>query len=266
MGAEFQDVASLQDFKSVDALAKGFVELKSFQGASIRIPGEDASDEARAEFNERLSNIDGVMVRPDLDNPDQSRDFYRSLGAPEKAEDYAINMPDGIENMQVDDSRIEMFRGLALEHGLTKKQFSGILGKIMDADLSEANTNRGTKEAAEATLRTEWGQAYDQNMTVAEAVARATGAPQEFQDAIAAGNMGPNMSKWLHSLASKFEGEGQNFINRDPAVYKDSPQETQEKINEIMNNKEHPYWSNGHPEHKNAIQKMIGLQQSLHKG
>ena len=53
---ELRSNPTLQDTKSVEALAKRFVDTKSALGASIRIPGEDASDEVRQEFYSKLNS------------------------------------------------------------------------------------------------------------------------------------------------------------------------------------------------------------------
>jgi len=265
LGSEYQEAASLQDFKSVDALAKGYMDLKQYQGSSLRIPGEDASAESRQEFNQRLiDDVPGVMLRPDFTVPEQAAEFYKSMGAPNEADGYQYTAPEGAGDFKTDDARISMFKDIALQNGLTKSQFSNIMNEIVASDVKDSTAMAAKAEEGMVSLRQEWGHAYDQNTQVAINIAKATGAPPGMQDALLSGNVGPDTMKWLHSLASKFGAEGQNLINKDPAVYKSTPAEIQDQISDIMGNRDHPYWVAGHPEHDQAVQKMLGLQRTLH--
>ena len=263
LGTEYKDTASLQDFKSVDALAKSYVDLKQQQGSSLRIPSSDAGEEAIKAFNDRLVNdVSGVMLRPDFNDADQSRDFYRSLGAPEEANGYEFQAPEGA-NGGIDEDRISMFRELAHKEGLTKTQFANIMGGVIEADMKNAEDDAQIKSDYEAALRNTWGHAYDQNKNNAMAVAKATGAPDEFQAALADGNVNPATMEWMNSLSSKFGAEGMNFTGRESPNYKKTPDEIRDQITEINGNKKHAYWNNSDPDHAKAVQRMLELQRSL---
>ena len=61
LAEDLRSEPSLKDFKDINSLAKSHVSAQKMLGGSIRIPGEDASDEARQEFYSKLSNVEGVV-------------------------------------------------------------------------------------------------------------------------------------------------------------------------------------------------------------
>lgn len=256
----FKETPSLADFKDVETLGQAYVNLKQYQGASLRIPGEDAGDEARQEFRSKVAELDGVMLRPDFDNPEQSKEFFKSLGTPEDSSGYEYTP---VDDFQVDDARIGMFKELASQNNLTKSQFSNIMENIIKSDAAQLAASQEEKQADTNALKTEWGEAYNQNMNQALSVAKATGAPEKVQAAMQSGETGSAFNKWMHSLASKFNGEGNNLMEEHQEQTHKSPGEIKAQIDEIMNNKEHPYWDGGHPEHDAAVQKMLDLNRKI---
>ena len=89
---------ALSNFESIDQLAKSFVETKKFQGESIRIPGEDAGEDAIKEFNTKLlDKVPNLMPKPNLDSEDQAIEFFRSIGMPETVSYTHLTLPTTIE-------------------------------------------------------------------------------------------------------------------------------------------------------------------------
>lgn len=85
--------------------------------------------------------------------------------APDKASDYKINLPEGMERNEVAEQR---FRDAAHKLGLTQAQVDGILevevaaGK--DAIEAHAKAMEDLKGKTEKDLKKEWGANYDVNM------------------------------------------------------------------------------------------------------
>jgi len=259
----FKGTASLADFKDVESLGEAYVSLKQYQGSSIRIPGEEAGDDQRSEFYGKLAEVDGVMLRPDFADAEQSTEFYRSLGAPEKADGYEYVPSEELKDFKVDDGRVAMFKELALKQGLSKSQFSNIMSSIVSADAAGAAKAAEDRTAEIQGLKTDWGDAYDQNMKTALSVAKATGAPEAMIEAIQAGNTGKELNKWLYALATKFEGEGKNLMDNQERREHFTPDEIRGQISDIMGNPKHPYFDSGHPDHKRALMKMVDLQRRV---
>ena len=156
-----------------------------------------------------------------------------------------------------------MFREMALKEGLTKKQFNNLMKGVIAGDMADVQGQVDMRTNNQAALKQEWGLAHEENLGMATSVAAATGAPESIVAAMNDGSAGPEFIKWMYSLTQKLGGEGQNLMDRHQQKLHDTPDEIREKISDIMNNKEHPYWVGTHPDHNIALQKMIELQKKL---
>ena len=86
-----EDIRSAKAFdsvKDVNSLAKQFLDAQSHMGNSIRIPGEDAGQEAIDAFNQKLMNKTSLMQRPET--PEDFDSVFKSMGKPEDASGYAV--------------------------------------------------------------------------------------------------------------------------------------------------------------------------------
>ncbi len=249
--------ASLATFADVGQLAKSFIETKAFQGNSIRIPGEDAGDRQKKEFVDKLlSKVPNVMLRPDLESQDQSTDFYRTMGMPEKPEEYDLPEIDYPEGVKPNEERTEFFRKLAHDTGLTKGQFKKFLSKAMEVDIEQAQTAQTTQKEALVALDKEWGLAARERMDMAMSIAERTQAPPEILEAFKQGNLPPATVRWLYGLSVSLGSEGNNLGSSPSSSNgKMTPGEAQDKIAEIYGNREHPF----HKGEKNAMNRMIEL-------
>lgn len=251
----------LQKFDGLDALARGYIDLEAYQGQSIRIPGEDASPEAVKEFHNRLTEkVPGLIPTPDPDNAEALGTLYRQLGQPEAAEGYKIPEID-TGDTEVDMSLADSFRGIAHEFGLSQRQYEGIIRKVTENNIRVAGENRDAHNEDQKSLHDEWGLAYDDNRKAALNVAKQTGAPQDLITAIEKRTASAATLKWLFDIHKQSGGEGLNF-GRERGSGALAPGEAQAKIDEIMSNREHPYWNAQHPGNKAAVQRMLELQKA----
>lgn len=254
---------ALANFKDVGSLAKSFVEMKSMQGSSIRIPSEEASDEDRKAFNDKLiGQMPSLMLKPDFENAEQSNEFYRTLGMPEEATGYEMPKVDGVE---MPEERGAALQKIAHEAGITKNQFSKVIEASLqlDAQAIEAQANNLQEEAK--ALHTEWGMAFDERKGLVTAVAKHTGAPDRLIAAIESDEAGVETMQWLLKMSAFVKGEGVNIANQnegdpDGGDGKMTPSEARGMISDIQANKKHPYWNQNDPAHSDALKKMVELQ------
>ena len=246
--------ASLANFSDIGQMAKSFIEMKSFQGNSIHIPGEDAGDEQRAEFVSKLvDKAPNVMLKPDFNNNEQSKEFYRTLGMPEKSDGYEFTPPEGAK---INDAKVAEFRELAHELGLSKSQFTKFITKVTESDLAEVTAAETTQKSDMEALGQEWGQATKERITQALSIAERTKAPDHVIEAIKKGQLPTDMMKWVHSLSVSIGDEGNNLGDLpDNQDGKMTPGEAQEKIDEIYANKDHPFFKGN----KEAMARMVEL-------
>jgi hypothetical protein len=254
---DIRNSPALADFKDVGTLAKSFVDTQAYVGNSIRIPSEEASEEQRAEFIQKLqSRVPELMIRPDFSDENQSKEFFRTLGMPEKPEEYEV--PE-VEGLQLPEDRVNFLREVAHKHGVTNDQFKGFMAEVLQADARGIQQQQEKTQQSMQTLKQEWGMAFDERVNAAKAVAKETGAPEALIDAIENNSVGGEVYKWLYQVGTQLGSEGINSPNISGRSTLMSPAEATERVNEIMANRKHPYWNAHDPQHKEAVKKVVEL-------
>ena len=152
-------------FNSIDELAKGFVETKSAMGQSIRIPHEDAGDEARAQFIEKLVKQPEVMLRPDFTDPDQSKEYYKVLGVPDDATAY--ENPEGADLPAEVEAEL---RPLLHEANLTPAQYALVVKGLAEKNAQTVENITSARTEDQQKLAGKWGQAYESRIAAAKKV------------------------------------------------------------------------------------------------
>ena len=267
---EIKGSEALANFEDVGSLAQGFIEAKSYQGASVRIPGEDAGDEARREFTDKLvTKVPTLMYKPNLEDQEQSVEFYRSLGMPETPDKYEVPEIEAPDNVEIKTDKIEGFREIAHKHGLTAAQFKGIMGDIVNADIQEAQQAAEGVQANQEAIKEKFGHAYKENMGKITNMLEKTEAPSVLVEAVKNGQVGVETIQWMYQMGKQMGGEGLDFTDADDSTTRAAamtPDEAKAAIDEINNNKEHPYWIGVGDEKKRAIDRMIQLQTFANPG
>ena len=178
---ELRGDPSLANIKDIGSLAKGYVHAQHMIGADkVAIPNKEAPQE-------------------ELDA------FYNKLGRPEQADGYQVpteNMPD----VPIDGDMANTFFQEAHRIGLSKSQAAALIRFNSEQAQSqiqaaEANFN-SDMEKTEQTLRGEFGNAYDQNLQMAQKAARDFGG-DELVDALNKSGLGnnPAVIRAFHNIA-----------------------------------------------------------------
>ena len=256
---EIRNHKTLADVADVGSLAKQFIDAQAAAGTSIRIPGPEAGEDAWKSFHTKLSDkVPGLIPTPNRDNEEQMNALYKTMGRPDDALGY--EHPEGVDATKMGD-----FAKLAHGLGLTKTQYSKMVGALQqltvtqqEAATEEFNTNiRGLKQ--------EWGIVYEDNLQLVNSVMKGTGAPKDMLEAAANGKLGADAIKWLHNIGVQLGTEGINF-DKDEFSSRVSPGEAKERVEEIMNNKTGPYWDGGHPQHQEYVQRVVDLRRAMAAG
>ncbi len=245
-------------FSSPEDLARSYQNLQAITGSSIRIPSQDASAEARQEFLNKLSKAaPELMVKPNMEG-ENVHEVMRSLGMPEKPDEYVSPEIEGIEIREED---TQHFRDLAHQAGLTNAQYQSMIGNMTrNAALRDAKVNDDFA-TANANLRNEWGDAYGDRYRAAADIANKTGAPAGVLAAFKEGTVGTEVISWMYDLHKAFGTEGSELtLQEGGANINQGPAEAKAKLEEIMNNKEHAYWKAGHPDHQDAMKRVVDLR------
>jgi len=170
-----KDRGRLAKFKTGNDLAKSYLSLETKLGATVTIPGKDATDEEKAAF-------------------------YKRLGRPESKDGYVLDnlfLADGVTKDSETENRIrEMAYDLGLnQEGARKlhKDFINLANRGM-AMITEM------KEKARDGLRKEWAGDYDRNMAMIGTVLRKFGDAQTIQYM----NAGPGNDPVMLKLLARF--------------------------------------------------------------
>ena len=256
---ELKDHKGLADVKDVGGLAQQFLDSQQMIGQSIRVPGEDAGEDAWKAFHEKLTTkVPNLIPMPDVENAETMSTLYNKLGRPEDATGY--EHPEGVDATVMKD-----FAELAHGLGLSKSQYSKMVGKLQEFTAakqeaaSEAFVN-GIRE-----LKQEWGIVYEDNLQIVDAVMKGTGAPKEMLELAANGKLPAEATRWLHGIGKQLGTEGINF-NKDEFSTRVAPAEARARVAEIMGDLKGPYWDGGHPQHKEFVQKVVDLNRAAAAG
>lgn len=241
-----KDNPSLSKFKDPGALAKSYLELEKKIGAKgIAIPGKDA----------KADDFVAVM--------DQ-------LGRPKDASEYKlpdVKLPDGLPKNEALENG---FKSLAHKAGLLPFQVEGLYKWYAESQVAEYNQlvkeRTDARQAAEASLRKEWGKAYDANIAMNDRIWKqfADDDFKTFMDESGLGN-DPRFHKFMANVSKNFSPDS---IGGDRGLTTKTPDEAVREINRIRVDKEHPlfeaYRNRQHPDHDHAVKMMTDLHEQAY--
>ena len=250
---EIKELETLQDIPDVETLAKSYDDAQKYVGRSIRIPSEDAGDEAITEFRTKLTQVPGVVILPGEDDKEGWNAFYSKLGRP--SDGY------GTDN--------EDFEKLAFEVGLTKDQATRIHDAANTASTEQDEARKLELAAKLEALQSEWGNAFDHKSRLAtqavQFLDREIKANGDLEEQLSAPGIGDNplLIRALSKLGSLL-GENKLGMTEVNNVFNVTPAEALERANEIMGNFQSPYHDAAHPQHNTTVDKVQRLMEVAH--
>jgi hypothetical protein len=227
---ELKGNEGLKKFESMEALANGYINLESRAGNSIRIAGPDATAEAKAETIQKvMTHMPELMLRPNPDSAEQTKEYHAMRGVPEDADGYSI---EGIEGLSED--VVNELKQLAHGTNMSKSQF-----KIYATKMAEMQgfTNQQKEEARTtmgAELKTEWGMAFEDRYAVVERHLNENPGLGSIE------HMSPDQIKAHYEVSRGLNGVKQAFSQPASAPIM-TPAEAQAQIKEIDTNPR--FWS-----------------------
>lgn len=235
---------SLESIKGKDwteagpTLVKNYINGQKMIGGSIRIPGKDAKPEEIAAYREKL-------------------------GVPATADKYDLKPPATLEKFFTGDLATS-FRGMAHKAGYTSEQANALLEWYGSTVGVAQNTLAMSGKDAAAVLKTEWGGAYEKNLTLAQRAVREAGGTEllKYLDDTGLGNH-PALVRAFARMGLLMAEDGS--IPGD-IVGVPGPAEAQAKINAIMADPKDLYHGKfaGTPGHTERVAEVSRLYQLLY--
>ena len=259
---DWREVYGVQDqkfekFASPAELAKSYNELESFMGSSVRIPSEEAGKDAWAEFDEKLSKVEGMARIPAEDDTDGWNKFYSRIGRPSAPENYLLDTPEEFEESP---ESLAEFKAKAYEAGLSTKQAKDIHGWLTENIVESNKAMQEQSQAAMNDLKGQWGQKFDHNVQQAQNMAKVLNDKHpglmDYLDAVADGGGDAMMVALMYEM-SQLAGETGAMPTSPTNLM--TPEEALLRISEIRNNPEHPYNNEMDSGHEAAKLKMREL-------
>ena len=260
---ELREAGSLKDIPDVGTLAKAYVDAQSYIGGSIRIPGQDAGEEAWSDFKGKLNGIPGLGTIPTPESPQEDwASFYNKLGRPENADGYSIDRP---ENLPGDPEAEQAFLEKMHEIGLNNKQASELINWMHSGNQNVSEEMQATQDHALSELKSEWGQAFDKKLGDARNALQVYGdeAMVNMLNTTGLGDS-PAMIKTFAKIGETLTEDA--ALNLGGSTRSGStPAEARTQINEILGNASHPYNDSSHPQHNAEVDRVSRLYQAAYQ-
>ena len=238
---ETKSYVSNKGWKEPTDILMSYRNLEKFAGGSknlVELPGADADETAL-------------------------NAFYARLGRPEDPEQYGLEVPQG-GNAEM----VQWFKSAAFKHGLNQKQaaalyteFNGMSGSMQEK--LQAQMAQDSQQQV-ASLKQEWGQAYDQNISAGRRAVAALGYDEGRLAAIEDKLGAAEMLKLFATVGSKM-GEDSFVGDRDPSGgFALTPAAATNQISDLKMDKEFmAQYLKGMPD---AVGKMRRLMEAAHGG
>ena len=224
---------SLAPINSVNSLLKSFVNAQKMVGADKIIkPGEGAQD-------------------------DEWSAVFHKLGKPNKIEDYKFAAP---EKNSFEGEFSEAFKKAAYDAHLLPNQAKKLYESLnsYESDSLETYRQKQTEsiESSVGELRSEWGQAFENKVTMAKRAAKELGG-DDFITHLEQAGLG-NDTKLIRFFAKVGDGMFQEDTEQTVGANTGTmtPEQASEKWAAIMNDSNDVYFHPGKPGHKARLEQV----------
>lgn len=254
--AELRDAPYLAKAESPqDALGK-LQHAAKLVGTSVRIPGEDASEDDRATFYAKMAEIDGVARLPTHDDIDGVMTLLAKLGYPEEHTGYKL--PE-ISDFEWDSSTGEDLRKYAHKAGMTPGQFTAFATQIAEREALSATTAKSELEDSQKALRTDWGDTLEDREALIRGWMEKSEAPESLRTMLNDRNLDLETMNWLHQTAKQFKGEvtpvSKDGNSPTPTM---TPGQAGEKMDKILSDLSS--MRDSHPRYRELQQELVAVQ------
>lgn len=242
LSEDMRNHGDIKAAKSVEDLVGRYIGNREKMSRMINIPSHEAGEQEKAEFYQKLAEIDGVTRIPSNDDKEGWKNLYRSIGVPDTPEAYDI------EDAEVAKS----LHALDLNGG----QAEAVARMLSEAKTTMADQLKATAEEGLANLKGEWGEKWEHNVKAAAMAFKEFGGEEIFEFLAESGLSGrAEMLQMGLNLSQKLRAE-KLPIGDTTARHGMTKAEAQAAIDSIYANLSDPYHDKGHPDHEKRTATM----------
>lgn len=257
-----ENVRGWQEVETSDSPDKFWnqvANMRSHLGQSIRIPSEEASEEDRNAFYQKLTDkVPGLIATPDPENPESFDPVYNALGRPESPDGYSS--PEYGE-LPVGDEKIGELKSLAHKHGLSDKQFKGFMEEMINGEAQIYNDQLAKTQQSVDELKGEWGQTFDARMGAAIQFAEKSGAPDDLLGLMKEGKVNGKTLRWMHKMAEAMGEKSEVISQGQESAQVVDPMEASNRASELRNKLISGTIPPGSKEYNQILNKMVEYQE-----
>ena len=267
---DIRESEALTQFDDVGALASSYLETKSLQGKSIRLPTDEADDAMRAEvFTKIQKHWPDALMKPEADKPwnEQTKEFKEMFGIPDELEGY--RPPEDLKG--INDEMCGKFREMAFKSGMSKETWDSMINQMAEENAQTQAQFTEIMEGNISTVKNRLGAGgYESAM---EGIALMT---RQFQDedhpidmddpATKMAMAVPSMQLMMNNMRKAFSGDGPQgeFV----ATKGEQPtlQELNNEYNDFKNTEQHKKFMAGQlrgDEHAHVSKKRLDFQEKI---
>ena len=201
---QLRDAPFLGKAESVDDAVGKLAHAAQLVGSSVRIPGSDATDEAREQFFTKLNEVDGVTRLPTHDDIEGVVGLLKKLGYPEDHTGYKL--PE-VADFTWDETMGESLRQYAHKAGMTPGQFDAFASQIAQQEADADRQSLTALEESRKEVRLDWGETLEERESLIRGWLEHSDAPESMKTLLKEKNLPLDTMNWLYATAKQFKGE-----------------------------------------------------------
>ena len=241
----------------IDETVKGDPTLKAF----VKDNKINYSNLMKSYVNaQKLVGRDKVVLPNHKSTDDEWQNFFTKIGRPE-LDKYEIAVP---KDSAIDKDFLANFKETAHKQGLLPKQAEAVFNfynEKLGAKHEEIVSAQTQKiEAEHFALKKEWGMGFDKEIDLAKRALRQFVSDDEiklFKDAGLTGDV--RFIKLMNKIGKGLKED--SFSHESAGNFGITKQEAQIKINSMYSDANGAYMSKSHPNHQQALQEMLKLNE-----
>jgi hypothetical protein len=237
-------------------------DLKAMTGDSIRIPGPEASEEVKAEFQKKLAErVPGVYYMPDPENQEQITALQRKLGAPDSPEGYTFTPPEGGD---LDEGLTANYRNWANELNLTQHQADEIYKRFNTYQLAAVGELQSGHQEGLAQLKAEMGVTYPDRLKKIDFLLSKYEGTEVMRESLKTEQFPAHVVRLFNNMADGLLGEGMQMVGSGEGTQPTGmpPAEAAARAAEVRANP--AFLDEAHPEHKAMVAKHVEYMKMAH--